>query len=138
VCRCSAGEHNAPGAVSVTIDAYRQSGGGTIFYDSFISPSWNGLSLTARGRECWLSVAGWLPRGRWGGHPHLPFILSSRAVDSAGKLAERFTQIQCGHGVERIGELLEEPMRSATLAECPAAALLPSFRPGALQRRRGW
>ena len=94
-----------------TTDAYRQAVNGTIFYDSAISALIEWVSLAAIALV--LALGGWMvTAGAMGLGTLTTFILySQRLFDPLRQLAERFTQIQGGlTAVERIGELLEEPI----------------------------
>ena len=94
-----------------TGSAYRQAVNGTIFYDSTISAFIEWISLAAV--SIVLAGGGWMVTGGAMGLGTLTtFILySQRLFDPLRQLAERFTQIQGGlTAVERIGELLEEPL----------------------------
>jgi ATP-binding cassette subfamily B protein len=101
-----------------TTASYRQAVTGTILYDSAISAfiEWVALGAVA----LVLALGGWMVTG---GAIDLgtltTFILfSQRLFDPLRQMAERFTQIQGGlTAVERIGELLEEPLE---IAELPA------------------
>ena len=91
--------------------AYRRAVNGTIFFDSSISAfiAWVALGAVA----VVLSLGGWMvTSGSMGLGTLTTFILySQRLFDPLRQLAERFTQIQGGlTAVERIGELLEEPI----------------------------
>lgn len=91
--------------------AYRRAVNGTIFFDSSISAfiEWVALGAVA----VVLSLGGWMvTSGSMGLGTLTTFILySQRLFDPLRQLAERFTQIQGGlTAVERIGELLEEPI----------------------------
>ncbi|MCP9774816.1 ABC transporter ATP-binding protein [Cyanobium sp. WAJ14-Wanaka] len=102
-----------------TTGSYRQAVTGTIFYDSSISAfiEWVALSAVA----VVLGLGGSMVSGGWIGLGTLTtFILySQRLFDPLRQLAERFTQIQGGlTAVERIGELLEQPIE---IAELPAS-----------------
>ena len=106
--------------------AYREAVKGTIFFDSAISAliEWVALSAVA----VVLALGGWLVLGSSMGLGTLTtFILySQRLFDPLRQLAERFTQIQGGlTAVERIGELLEQPIEIADLpaTERSAAAI---------------
>ena len=106
--------------------AYREAMSGTIFYDSAISAfiEWVALSAVA----VVLALGGWMVLGNAMGLGTLTtFILySQRLFDPLRQLAERFTQIQGGlTAVERIGELLEQPIEIADLpsSERTAAAI---------------
>ena len=106
--------------------AYREAVKGTIFFDSAISAliEWVALSAVA----VVLALGGWMVLGSSMGLGTLTtFILySQRLFDPLRQLAERFTQIQGGlTAVERIGELLEQPIEIADLpaTERSAAAI---------------
>jgi len=106
--------------------AYREAVTGTILYDSAISAfiEWVALSAVA----VVLALGGWMVLGSAMGLGTLTtFILySQRLFDPLRQLAERFTQIQGGlTAVERIGELLEQPIEIAELpsSERTAAAI---------------
>ena len=97
-------------------DAYREAVTGTILYESSISAliEWVALSAIA----VVLALGGWMVLGSAMGLGTLTtFILySQRLFDPLRQLAERFTQIQGGlTAVERIGELLEQPIEIADL-----------------------
>jgi ATP-binding cassette subfamily B protein len=99
--------------------AYREAVNGTILFDSAISAfiEWVALSAVA----VVLALGGWMVLGSAMGLGTLTtFILySQRLFDPLRQLAERFTQIQGGlTAVERIGELLEQPI---DIAELPAS-----------------
>jgi ATP-binding cassette subfamily B protein len=106
--------------------AYRDAVNGTILFDSAISAfiEWVALSAVA----VVLALGGWMVLGSAMGLGTLTtFILySQRLFDPLRQLAERFTQIQGGlTAVERIGELLEQPIEIADLpaSERSAAAI---------------
>ena len=106
--------------------AYREAVKGTILFDSAISAfiEWVALSAVA----LVLALGGWMVLGSAMGLGTLTtFILySQRLFDPLRQLAERFTQIQGGlTAVERIGELLEQPIEIADLpaSERSAAAI---------------
>lgn len=106
--------------------AYREAVKGTILFDSAISAliEWVALSAVA----VVLALGGWMVLGSAMGLGTLTtFILySQRLFDPLRQLAERFTQIQGGlTAVERIGELLEQPIEIADLPtnERTAAAI---------------
>ena len=106
--------------------AYREAVKGTILFDSAISAliEWVALSAVA----VVLALGGWMVLGSSMGLGTLTtFILySQRLFDPLRQLAERFTQIQGGlTAVERIGELLEQPIEIANLpaTERSAAAI---------------
>ena len=97
-------------------DAYREAVTGTILYESSISAliEWVALSAIA----VVLALGGWMVLASTMGLGTLTtFILySQRLFDPLRQLAERFTQIQGGlTAVERIGELLEQPIEIADL-----------------------
>ena len=94
-----------------TTEAYRTAVDGTILYDSAISALIEWVALTAIAVV--LALGGWMvTAGVMGLGTLTTFILySQRLFDPLRQLAERFTQIQGGlTAVERIGELLEEPI----------------------------
>ncbi|WP_411867097.1 ABC transporter ATP-binding protein [Vulcanococcus limneticus] len=110
-----------------TADAYRQAVTGTIFYDSAISALIEWVALTAIAVV--LGLGGWMvTAGAMGLGTLTTFILfSQRLFDPLRQLAERFTQIQGGlTAVERIGELLEQPIeiQELPLEQRSAAAVL--------------
>ncbi|MEI7666885.1 MAG: ABC transporter ATP-binding protein [Synechococcaceae cyanobacterium ELA263] len=119
-------------------DAYRQAVTGTILYDSAISAfiEWVALGAIA----VVLALGGWMVTSSLIDLGTLTtFILfSQRLFDPLRQLAERFTQIQGGlTAVERIGELLEEPIEIQELPRqrrSPAALLSGDQRrsPGAV------
>ena len=99
--------------------AYREAVNGTILFDSSISAFLEWVSLGAVAIV--LALGGWMvTSGAMGLGILTTFILySQRLFDPLRQMAERFTQIQGGlTAVERIGELLEEPLeiRDHTLA----------------------
>jgi ATP-binding cassette subfamily B protein len=107
---------------AVTTAAYKGAVTGTIFYDSSISAfiEWVALSAVA----VVLALGGWLVTSQAIGLGTLTtFILySQRLFDPLRQLAERFTQIQGGlTAVERIGELMEEPIEIADSPKVAAA-----------------
>ena len=94
-----------------TGSAYRQAVNGTIFYDSSISAFIEWVALAAVAAV--LALGGWMVTAETMGLGTLTtFILySQRLFDPLRQLADRFTQIQGGlTAVERIGELLEQPL----------------------------
>ena len=98
--------------------AYREAVNGTILFDSAISAfiEWVALSAVA----VVLALGGWMVLGSAMGLGTLTtFILySQRLFDPLRQLAERFTQIQGGlTAVERIGELMEQPIEIVDLPE---------------------
>jgi ATP-binding cassette subfamily B multidrug efflux pump len=106
--------------------AYREAVNGTILFDSAISAfiEWVALSAVA----VVLALGGAMVLGSAMGLGTLTtFILySQRLFDPLRQLAERFTQIQGGlTAVERIGELLEQPIEITDLPanERTAAAI---------------
>jgi ATP-binding cassette subfamily B protein len=92
-------------------DAYRGAVTGTILYDSAISAFIEWVALAAVAAVLALGGA-MVTGGAMGLGTLTTFILySQRLFDPLRQLAERFTQIQGGlTAVERIGELLEEPI----------------------------
>jgi ATP-binding cassette subfamily B protein len=103
---------------SRTTDAYRQAITGTILYDSSISAFIEWVALTAVAVV--LGLGGSLVTGGLMGLGTLTtFILyAQRLFDPLRQLAERFTQIQGGlTAVERIGELLEQPIEIGELPD---------------------
>ena len=101
----------------VTTNAYRKAVDGTIFYESSISAfiEWVALSAVA----LVLALGGWMVTDGAIGLGTLTTIIlfSQRLFDPLRQLAERFTQIQGGlTAVQRIGELLEEPIEISDLA----------------------
>jgi ATP-binding cassette subfamily B protein len=103
---------------AATTAQYRRAVTGTILYDSAISAwiEWVALAAVA----VVLGLGGVMVDGGAMGLGTLTtFILfSQRLFDPLRQLAERFTQIQGGlTAVERIGELLEQPIEIADLPE---------------------
>jgi ATP-binding cassette subfamily B protein len=103
---------------AATTAQYRRAVTGTILYDSAISAwiEWVALAAVA----VVLALGGAMVDGGAMGLGTLTtFILfSQRLFDPLRQLAERFTQIQGGlTAVERIGELLEQPIDIADLPE---------------------
>jgi len=99
-------------------DTYRRAVTGTILYDSAISAFIEWVSLVAVAVV--LALGGWMvTAGTMGLGSLTTFILfSQRLFDPLRQLAERFTQIQGGlTAVERIGELMDEPLDIVDLAE---------------------
>ncbi|WP_392348087.1 ABC transporter ATP-binding protein [Parasynechococcus sp.] len=93
---------------------YRSAVNGTIFYDSSISAFLEWVALAAIALV--LALGGLMvTNGAMGLGTLTTFILASqRLFDPLRQLAERFTQIQGGlTAVERIGELMEEPLEIA-------------------------
>ncbi len=96
---------------SRTGSAYRKAVNGTIFFDSSISAFIEWVSLSAVALV--LAIGGLMvSKGLMGLGTLTTFILySQRLFEPLRQLAERFTQIQGGlTAVERIGELLDEPL----------------------------
>ena len=96
---------------ATTTAAYRSAVNGTILFDSAISAFIEWVALVAVAVV--LALGGsMVSRGVMGLGTLTTFILySQRLFDPLRQLAERFTQIQGGlTAVERIGELLEEPI----------------------------
>ncbi|CAK6692300.1 ABC transporter ATP-binding protein [Synechococcus sp. CCY9201] len=119
-----------------TTDAYRKAVTGTILFDSSISAfiEWVALSAVA----VVLALGGWMvTSGSMGLGVLTTFILfSQRLFDPLRQLAERFTQIQGGlTAVERIGELLEQPIEIGDLPEEQRSAA--AIRSGALRASAG-
>ncbi|MFM1811139.1 MAG: hypothetical protein RLZZ336_77 [Cyanobacteriota bacterium] len=99
---------------ATTTGAYRRAVTGTILYDSAISAFIEWVALVAVALV--LALGGsMVTAGVMGLGTLTTFILySQRLFDPLRQLAERFTQIQGGlTAVERIGELLEEPIEIA-------------------------
>jgi ATP-binding cassette subfamily B protein len=104
---------------AVTTGRYRRAVTGTILYDSAISAMIEWVALVAVAAV--LALGGTMvTRGLLGLGTLTTFILfSQRLFDPLRQLAERFTQIQGGlTAVERIGELLEQPVE---ISDGPAA-----------------
>ena len=104
-------------------DTYRRAVTGTILYDSAISAFIEWVSLVAVAVV--LALGGWMvTAGSMGLGSLTTFILfSQRLFDPLRQLAERFTQIQGGlTAVERIGELLDEPLEIVELADSSRSA----------------
>jgi ATP-binding cassette subfamily B protein len=103
---------------SRTTDSYRQAITGTILYDSSISAFIEWVALTAVAVVLGLGGS-MVTEGLMGLGTLTTFILySQRLFDPLRQLAERFTQIQGGlTAVERIGELLEQPIEIAELPD---------------------
>jgi ATP-binding cassette subfamily B protein len=123
---------------AVTTSAYRRAVTGTILYDSAISAfiEWVALSAVA----VVLALGGWMvTSGVMGLGTLTTFILySQRLFDPLRQLAERFTQIQGGlTAVERIGELLEEPIEIADRPGGALATAAPAPAPVAAARVAG-
>jgi len=101
-----------------TTAQYRDAVTGTILYDSSISAFIEWVALAAVALV--LALGGTMvTAGAMGLGTLTTFILfSQRLFDPLRQLAERFTQIQGGlTAVERIGELLEQPIEIADLPE---------------------
>jgi ATP-binding cassette subfamily B protein len=114
-------------------DTYRRAVTGTILYDSAISAFIEWVSLVAVAVV--LALGGWMvTAGSMGLGSLTTFILfSQRLFDPLRQLAERFTQIQGGlTAVERIGELLDEPLEIVELADANRSA---AARRSGLQER---
>jgi len=103
-------------------DAYRGAVTGTILYDSAISAFIEWVALAAVAAVLALGGA-MVTGGAMGLGTLTTFILySQRLFDPLRQLAERFTQIQGGlTAVERIGELLEEPIEIQDSRFLPSA-----------------
>jgi len=104
-------------------DTYRRAVTGTILYDSAISAFIEWVSLVAVAVV--LALGGWMvTAGSMGLGSLTTFILfSQRLFDPLRQLAERFTQIQGGlTAVERIGELLDEPLDIVELTDSSRSA----------------
>jgi ATP-binding cassette subfamily B multidrug efflux pump len=120
---------------AVTTDRYRRGVTGTILYDSAISAFIEWVSLAAVALV--LAIGGTMvSSGAMGLGTLTTFILfSQRLFDPLRQVAERFTQIQGGlTAVERINELLEEPIEIAEVSPPPrqlAAAAAGHPKPGA-------
>ncbi|EDY37709.1 bifunctional ABC multidrug transporter [Cyanobium sp. PCC 7001] len=115
-----------------TTDAYRKAVTGTIFYDSAISAFIEWVALVAVALV--LALGGsMVTAGALGLGTLTTFILySQRLFDPLRQLAERFTQIQGGlTAVERIGELLEQPIE---IQELPASQRSAAARRSGGQR----
>ena len=109
---------------SQTTALYRDAITGTIFYDSAISALIEWVALAAVALV--LALGGTMvTAGAMGLGTLTTFILfSQRLFDPLRQLAERFTQIQGGlTAVERIGELLEQPIEIADLPSPQRSAL---------------
>ena len=107
-----------------TTALYRDAVTGTIFYDSAISAfiEWVALAAVA----VVLALGGTMvTAGAMGLGTLTTFILfSQRLFDPLRQMAERFTQIQGGlTAVERIGELLDQPIEIADLPPPQRSAL---------------
>ena len=104
--------------------AYRSAVNGTIFFDSSISAFLEWVSLGAVALV--LALGGWMvTAGAMGLGTLTTFILySQRLFDPLRQMAERFTQIQGGlTAVERIGELLEEPLEIVDHGATPGSGV---------------
>jgi len=102
--------------------AYRRAVNGTIFFDSSISAFIEWVALGAVAMV--LALGGWMvTAGAMGLGTLTTFILySQKLFDPLRQLAERFTQIQGGlTAVERIGELLEEPLEITDRQASPSS-----------------
>ncbi|MEB3353568.1 MAG: ABC transporter ATP-binding protein [Cyanobacteriota bacterium] len=103
---------------ATTTDQYRRAVTGTILYDSAISAFIEWVALIAVAAV--LALGGTMvTAGALGLGTLTTFILfSQRLFDPLRQLAERFTQIQGGlTALERIGELLEQPIEIRDLPE---------------------
>ena len=114
--------------------AYREAVNGTILFDSSISAFLEWVSLGAVAVV--LALGGWMvTAGAMGLGTLTTFILySQRLFDPLRQMAERFTQIQGGlTAVERIGELLEEPLeiKDHTRTDPAAVSSRPAQRSSA-------
>ena len=107
-----------------TTALYRDAVTGTIFYDSAISAFIEWVALVAVAVVVALGGT-MVTAGAMGLGTLTTFILfSQRLFDPLRQLAERFTQIQGGlTAVERIGELLEQPIEIADLPPPQRSAL---------------
>jgi ATP-binding cassette subfamily B protein len=115
-----------------TTNAYRKAVTGTIFYESAISAFIEWVALVAVALV--LALGGsMVTAGALGLGTLTTFILySQRLFDPLRQLAERFTQIQGGlTAVERIGELLEQPIE---IQELPASQRSAAARRSGGQR----
>ncbi|MEB3320982.1 MAG: ABC transporter ATP-binding protein [Cyanobium sp.] len=101
---------------AATTDQYRRAVTGTILYESAISAFIEWVALLAVAAVLALGGA-MVTAGSLGLGTLTTFILySQRLFDPLRQLAERFTQIQGGlTAVERIGELLEQPIEISDL-----------------------
>jgi len=119
-----------------TTDRYRRAVTGTIFYDSAISAFIEWVALVAVAAVLALGGA-MVTTGVLGLGTLTTFILfSQRLFDPLRQLAERFTQIQGGlTAVERIGELLEQPIEIADLPESQRSPM--AVRSGGQRRSAG-
>jgi ATP-binding cassette subfamily B protein len=109
---------------AATTGNYRRAVTGTILFDSAISAFIEWVALVAVAAV--LALGGTMvTAGAMGLGTLTTFILySQRLFDPLRQLAERFTQIQGGlTAVERIGELLEQPIE---IADTPAATVAAS------------
>jgi ATP-binding cassette subfamily B protein len=111
---------------AATTANYRQAVTGTIFYDSAISAFIEWVALAAVALVLGLGGA-MVSGGAMGLGTLTTFILfSQRLFDPLRQMAERFTQIQGGlTAVERIGELLEQPIE---IADLPPSQRSPAAR----------
>jgi ATP-binding cassette subfamily B protein len=117
-----------------TTAAYKRAVNGTILFDSAISAFIEWVALTAVALV--LGLGGWMvTAGAMGLGTLTTFILfSQRLFDPLRQLAERFTQIQGGlTAVERIGELLEEPVEIEDRAAAAGIAAQPTRAPAAAE-----
>jgi ATP-binding cassette subfamily B protein len=118
---------------AATTDRYRRAVTGTIFYDSAISAFIEWVALVAVAAVLALGGA-MVTAGALGLGTLTTFILfSQRLFDPLRQLAERFTQIQGGlTAVERIGELLEQPIE---IHDLPAGQRSAQARRSSTQSR---
>ncbi|MGB5136023.1 MAG: ABC transporter ATP-binding protein [Prochlorococcaceae cyanobacterium] len=119
-----------------TTDRYRRAVTGTIFYDSAISAFIEWVALVAVAAVLALGGA-MVTTGVLGLGTLTTFILfSQRLFDPLRQLAERFTQIQGGlTAVERIGELLEQPIEIDDMPEAQRSPM--ALRSGGQRRSAG-
>jgi ATP-binding cassette subfamily B protein len=121
---------------AATTNQYRKAVTGTILYDSAISAFIEWVALMAVAAV--LALGGTMvTAGALGLGTLTTFILfSQRLFDPLRQLAERFTQIQGGlTAVERIGELLEQPIEISDLP--PAQRSRAALERGDVQRSAG-
>ena len=108
--------------------AYREAVNGTILFDSSISAFLEWVALGAVAVVLALG-GGMVTAGAMGLGTLTAFILySQRLFDPLRQMAERFTQIQGGlTAVERIGELLEQPLEIRDLSGDAPSAVSDGF-----------
>jgi ATP-binding cassette subfamily B protein len=118
---------------AATTDRYRRAVSGTILYESAISAFIEWVALVAVAAVLALGGA-MVTAGALGLGTLTTFILfSQRLFDPLRQLAERFTQIQGGlTAVERIGELLEQPIE---IHDLPAGQRSAEARRSSTQNR---